>query len=255
MQFMNVNEQWFLYDTIAVSPWVSTLPHPIPGWYPSFAALGAADDIQFFTSRNKTIGLAYNNQESRDNIPFALVAESLSVFFISPATSSLVGTLDQEAYRGRNDTMSAFWANELPHHTSMIFRTNQDERLKCSCAMVPPGYGDVGFSMGQGDISAQGGVSGSVSAVGWGKSHLNYRWVFPTGIGIPRRATIGVSLRLVEWARNVLTTIWGPGNVEVYNYDEGPPVTYPRAFKPAMFLIQCLITGRREVQQRGEYHA
>lgn len=255
MKFMNVKESWFLYDTVAVSEWVDELAHPIPGWYNSFAALGADDDISFFTSRNKSIGTAYNNQESRDQIPFALVAESISVGFLSPATSSQVGSLTTGTYRGRVDTISAWWANELPAHTSMIFRTNQDERLKMSCAMAPPGYGDVGFSMGQGDIGSQGGIGGSVSTVGWGVPHLKYRWTFPTGIGIPRRATIGVSLRFVEWARDFLTKMWGPGNIELEEYSEGPPETGDRVYRPSMFLIQVLISGRREVQQRGEYHA
>ena len=141
-----------LYDTVMVSPFVSSLPHAVPGWYASFAALGADDDITFFNSRNKSIGLAYNNQESRDQIPFALVAESISVSFIAPACSSHLGDLGQNPIRGRLDTISAFFAHELPQHSSMIFRVNQDERLKTNCGMCPPGYGEIGFAMGQGDI-------------------------------------------------------------------------------------------------------
>lgn len=254
MDYMNVKEQWFLYDTVAISPWIDSLSHPIPGWYNSFNALGNDDNISFFTSRNKSIGLSYNNQESRDQLPFALVADTLSVAFIAPACSSQLGTLDQESYRGRMDTMSAFWSCELPQHTSVIFRTNQDERLKMVCAMAPPGYGDVGMSMGQGDIAAQGGISGSTSMMGWGRAHMKYRWEFPTGIGIPRRATIGVDLRLVEWARTALQSIWGPGNNEIWiTTDEGS--TWSKAYKYSMFMIQVLITGRRQVQQRGQYHA
>lgn len=252
--FMNVKEQWFLYDTVAVSPWVDTLSHPIPGWYNSFASLGNDSSISFFTSRNKSIGLAYNNQESRDQVPYALIADSISVFFISPACSSQLGSLDQGTYRGRIDTMSAFWACEMPQHSSFIFRTNQDERLKMNCMMAPPGYGDVGSSMGQGNISAQGGIGGSVSPVGTGRSHMKFRWEFPTGIGIPRRATIGVDLQLVEWARTALQTVWGPGNNEFYTtQDDGS--TWTKVYKYSMFMIQVLITGRREVQQRGQYHA
>lgn len=253
-QYLNVKEQWFLYDTVAVSPFIDTLPHSVPGWYNSFNAIGSDSSVTFFTSRNKSIGLAYNNQESRDQIPFALVAESISVAFISPACSSQLGSLDQYTFRGRMDTMSAFWACELPQHSSMIFRTNQDERLKMNCMMAPPGYGEVGFSMGQGDISALGGVGGSVSTMGAGRSHMKYRWEFPTGIGIPRRATIAVDVKFVEWARTCLQTLWGPGNNEFWTtQDDGS--TWDKVYKYSMFMIQVLITGRREVQQRGQYHA
>jgi hypothetical protein len=248
MKFMNVKEDWTLYDTVAVSPYSDLLPHPIPGWYNSFAALGADDDISFFTSRNKSIGLAYNNQESRDQIPFALVAESISVSFIAPACSSQQGTSGSPA-EGRVDAVSAFWAAELPGHASMVFRTNQDERLKTNVSMLPSGYGEVGFAMGQGDMSALDGVNGSVSCMGMGRSHLKYRWVFPTGIGIPKRATIGVSVRLVEWARTLLNSLWGPGST-LYKDSEQANV-----YVPSMFMIQVSVSGKRQVQQRAEYHA
>lgn len=255
MAYQNVKEQWFLYDTIAVSPWVSTLAHPIPGWYSAFAGIAAADDLTFFNTRNKSIGLAYNNQESRDQVPYALVCESLSVGFFAPALSSQLGTLTTGLFRGRIDGMSAFWENELPQHTAVTFRTNQDERLKTNCALVPACYGPVGYASGQGDMSTVGGNSGSVNTGGMGRADLKYRWVFPDGIDIPRRATIGVQLRFVEWARDVLTRMWGPGNNEFYDFVAGPPETETLVFKPSMFLIQVLITGRRQVQQRGEYHA
>jgi len=255
MKFMNVNESWFLYDTVMISPFVSSLPHAVPGWYASFAALGADDDITFFNSRNKSIGLAYNNQDSRDQIPFALVAESISVSFIAPACSSHLGDLGQNPIRGRLDTISAFFAHELPQHSSMIFRINQDERLKCNCGMLPPGYGEIGFAMGQGDIGLTGGGGNSVTAGGWGRSHLKYRWEFATGIGIPRRATMSVHVRFVEWARTVLQAIWGPGNMEMWNYVDGAPPSNELAYLYTSFLIQVLVQGKREVQQRGEYHA
>lgn len=249
MKFMNVKESWFLYDTIAVSPYVATLAHPIPGWYETFNDIAAADDLTFFNSRNKSIGLAYNNQESRDQIPYALQAESISVGFFAPSTSSQVGTLDQGTYRGRVDGISSYWENELPQHTSVVFRTNQDERLKTTAAMLAPSYGPVGHSMGQGNTSNVGGVCASITAGGFGRAHLKFRWEFPAPVDIPRRATIAVTLRMVEWARNNLSHLWGPGNIQLWNSD--PAIVY----KPTMFFIQCLITGTRQVQQRAEYHA
>lgn len=255
-EYMNVKEPWFLYDTVAVSSWVDTLDHKPSGWYGTFAGFSGADAISFFDSRNKSIGLAYNNQESRDQVPYALVVETLSIGFFAPATGSQIGTVPsgESGIPGRADQVSTWWEIELPQHTSCVFRVNQDDRLKTNCAMLSPGYGPVGGMMGQGDMAAdQGGRNTTVHAQGMGISHLKYRWKFPTGIGVPRRATMVVELRMVEWARDVLDTLWGPGQA-IYRDSELPDVG-EEITKPTMFMIQCLVTGRREVQQRGEYHA
>lgn len=255
--YQNVKEQWFMYDTVAITDWLRVLSHPITGWYSSFQEFSQTDAISFFDSRNKSIGLAYNNQESRDQIPYALEVETLSVGFFAPSVSSQVGNLtDGNTYRGRVDTISAFWDNELPQHTSCTFRVNQDERLKTNCAMLSPGYGPVGGAVGQGDISLIGGRCTSVHAGGMGLSHLKYRWDFPKRIGIPRRATVVVELRLVEWARDVLSRLWGPGNMAMRQYDATTtPPTNSTIYLPTVFMIQVLLTGQRQVQQRGEYHA
>lgn len=252
MGYMNVKEKWFYYDTILISPWVATLSHPIPGWYSSFANLSTSDSLTFFNSRNKAIGLAYNNQEARDQLPFALVAETLSIGFFAPSAATLYGTpCVARPVKGRVDLLSSWWENEVPQHSSAVFKTNQDERLKINCAMIPASYGPVGNAMGQGDTSVIHGHSGTVNAGGMGTSHLKYRWEFSAGgIGIPKRATMSVELRFTEWVKSWMATLWGPGNTE---FATAPNPTYVNV--PSVFAIQCMVTGRRQVQQRGEYHA
>lgn len=247
-EFMNVKEPWFLYDTVNVSPWVDTLTHPVSGWYTTFAALGAADSVTFFDSRNKRVGLAYNNQDSRDQIPYAYVVESLSVAFLAPATASQIGDIGEAAAANRIDTASAWWTNELPQNSGAEFVVNQDTRLKANCAMIPPGYGGVGGAIGQGDTSVIGGSCSTIDTSAMGVSHLKYRWTFPTGIGVPRRATMKVVVRFSEWARAALALLWGPGNIQIRTTD-GELERYSN------FQIQCLLQGKRQVQQRGEYHA
>lgn len=258
MSFMNVREKWFMYDTVMISAYVDSLSHPIPGWYPSFAAMSQVDEISFFNQRNRSIGIAYNNQDARDQVPFALVAESISVNFYACACSSQYGALSgTNTHRGRTDVVSTFFENEVPQHCSAIFRTNQDERLKINTAMIPASTRPIGYSMGQGDTVEFFGSSASVTAGGMGKPELKYRWEFGAdGIGIPRRATLSVSLRWVEWLRDVFSRLWGPGYIKFWNEVAAQPApTHAEVFLPSAFLIQCLITGSRQVQQRGEYHA
>ncbi|OGO03686.1 MAG: hypothetical protein A2Y72_07750 [Chloroflexi bacterium RBG_13_53_26] len=253
MGYMNVKEKWFYYDTVMVSPWVGTLSHPIPGWYSSFSNLATSDAITFFNSRNKAIGLAYNNQDARDQLPFALVAETVSIGFFGPSAASLYGTPCPcvRGVKGRVDFLSAWWEDEVPQHTSAVFKVNQDERLKTNCAMLPASYGPTGFAQGQGDTSTLHGNSASVNAGGMGTPHLKYRWEFSAdGIGIPRRATMSVEIRFTEWVKGWMATLWGPGSIE---FATSPSPAYVAV--PSVFMVQCMITGRREVQQRGEYHA
>ena len=260
--FQNVKEPWFLYDTIGVSDWVDDQDHPPAGWYSSFLDLGNADALSFFDTRNKQIGIAYNNQESRDQIPYAFVVKSLSVGFFGPACTSLISRSTIPTGQpsiGRSDVYSSFWDHELPQHCGVIWQVNQDERLKTNAGIVGPGYGPVGSCIGQGDMSdpaiAIGGWNTSIHAGGQSRSKLVLRWEFPAGIGIPRRATTRVELRLTEWARTTLRTIWGPGFFVLRDYDSDETPENPITPRPAMFLIQVLLTGMREVQQRGEYHA
>lgn len=247
--FMNVREKWYMYDTVMISPWVATLSHPIPGWYPTFVALSTSDEITFFNSRNKSIGIAYNNQEARDQLPYALVAETISVGFFGAACSSLYGTpCTSSPVRGRIDFLTRWWEDEVPQHTSAILRINQDERLKIVSSMVPASYGPTGHSMGQGDTSTLQGCSSSVTADGMGVPQLKYRWNLDQ-IGVPRRATLSVGLRFTEWVRAWLARVWGPGSNQ-FSVSQSAEV-----YLPSAFLMQVLIEGRREVQQRGEYHA
>jgi hypothetical protein len=263
--YQNVKEQWFMYDSFAVSPWVETAPHPPSGWFSTFVALSNTDSVTFFDSRNKQIGLAYNNQDSRDQLSYAFVVQSISIGFFAPTCSSMLASNvipSDTTWIGRNDEMSSFWNNELPQHTSLIFRVNQDERLKTVCSMVPPSYGPVGQCIGQGDLSdttgpapAIGGGNYTVSAGGMGRSHLKFRWEFPGGIGVPKRATMVAECRFTEWAREALRSLWGPGYFVMRDHDPDETPENPIAPKPSMFIMQCLLTGKREVQQRGEYHA
>jgi hypothetical protein len=102
--------------------------------------------------------------------------------------------------------------------------------------------------MGQGDLSTQYGHSTSTTAGGMGTDHLKYRWNLDN-MGIPRRATLSVGLRFTEWVKTWLAAIWGPG-ANSFATRESTDVYIPSAF-----IMQVLIEGRRQVQQRGEYHA
>lgn len=262
-KYLNVRERWTLYDTVLISGDVANLPTPVSGWFSTFAQLGSMDAITFFDSRNRSIpgGIAYNNLDSQDQLSFPFWAESISVAFFSPSSGSSMfeaQTTPAPYSTIRTDYVCPFFEFELPTHAAMKFRTNQDERLTLNAMMAEPGYGPIGHAMGQGDMGFFRGVGYSYSVGGQGRAHPKFRWMFSKHLGIEKRATISVEIRFSEWARNALQSIWGPGyqqfwpHTGVSNYDV--PANYAR-MRYQTFGIQAAISGYREVQQRGQYHA
>lgn len=250
---MNVGERWTMFDTVMISPFVANLGNNAPaGWFESFVDLGLADSIPFFNIRNQSIGRPYNNQATRDQLPYAIRLKSIGIAFIAPSIASQIGAEGPSAEAGnRVDHLSAFFEADLPTHASFTFKVNQDERLITTAFMCPPGYGPTGGGFVHEGNTAGADVSvGSVQAVSQGEPDLGVRWIFPIDIDMPRRASVSAEIRLTEYARQFLQALWGPGYLNFHDNTTGNP----SALYPCAFMIQITLHGERLVQQRGEAH-
>jgi hypothetical protein len=173
-QRQNVREQIILTDTVLVGKYVGQMTDRPSGWFASFADAGAAGSFSFMNVRNRSIGITYNNQDARDQLPFGMRITSLGVKFWAPACASQFTacqnkgstTLDRvavsdETYTdppyaeltNREELHSAVWESDLPNHCSLILRTNQDIRLRGPVALFTPGFGPVGGGWGWGSPS------------------------------------------------------------------------------------------------------
>lgn len=245
----NVEEVWQIYDTVLIGGLWSLTPNT--GYVPTYAALGGNSEISFFNMRNRSHGLPYNNQDNRDHLAYVMHIYSVGVAFFAPSTSCYQ-TVDAQTLTTEETSPNCLFKSEIPKHTSVILRTNQDERLLTNSLMAPPGYGPVGGGVAAGDLEAvHSNPNVYHASVSQGESYLVNRWGFHKPLQIPRTANLSVIIRFSAYAQNLMQQ-WG-----------GPMMQPMRAVANdgdyyglwGTSGIQVSVQGKREVQQRGQYHA
>lgn len=248
--FENVSESWVLYDTVLIGGFTPQMNFN-EGYFATFTLLGAATSVPFFNIRNRNHGLAYNNLDKRDQLPFVMKIYSVGVSFFGPSTVTYRDNAG--APLGPQRTALDLFESELPKHTSLTLTTNQDDRLKIGSLLAPPGYGMMVSGVAQGDTESAVVPYPAISKVSWcqGIPTLTNKWGFRKPLEIPRTANMSVRLDFSEYAREMLTAMPGP----YYQPFRSAADTSVFAFKWGMCGIQVTIGGIREVQQRGQYHA
>lgn len=245
--FANVPEAWALYDTILIGGYYASV-QPNQGYFQAYATLGQNAEISFFNVRNRSHGLPYNNQDTRDQLPYVMHIYQLGVAWFAPSTVCFNDTVTPS---GAETIVNALWQTEVPKHVSVSLKTNQDERLLANALMTPPGYGPVGGGVAQGDMeTAHSYPNVHHTANTMGSSLLVNTWGFQKPLAIPRTANISVTLRFSTYAQNLLQNFTGPlGQTMRSSANDG---TYVNA--PGCSGIQVFLKGKRSVQQRGQYH-
>jgi hypothetical protein len=249
VKFMNVPEAWQLYDTVLIGGSFSAVT-PNTGYFQGYATVGLQSEIAFFNVRNRAHGMPYNNQDAIGVLPYVFYIYSIGVAFFSPSTSAY--TVSVNPPLGEETLVNRLWQTEIPKHISVVLKTNQDERLLTNALMVPPGYGPVGGGIGVGDLETEYGYPNIHHAsYTQGESMLINTWGFPTPLAIPRTANISVVLRLNSYCQNMLQQFTGPSHQPMR------AVANDTTFFAADGCsgIQVFLKGKREVQQRGQYHA
>lgn len=252
---MNVLEPQTLYDTVLVSGYVNSMKFA-DGWYATFAALGAANEIPFYNVRNRNHHLAYNNQDTRDQMSYGMKIYSIGVSFFAPQIATQFHDVEGVASYAE-EIHSAVWEADLPQHAAMVLRINQDDRLKIMTCMSPSGYGPTGGGMGHGDPTVATFEETTNPAImkgmtTMGAAELNNQWPFPNPLDVPRRASLSVVIKFSEYARQELQTMVGP-----LRYVFAPAAGGGQMDETlyCCFGIQVSMKVKRYVQQRGAYHA
>lgn len=248
----NVLEKWCIYDTVLVTRAVAeaggTIINP-GGWFVDFQQLSTANQIGFFNVRNRQVGLAWNNQDTRDQMPYVFHLHSIGIRFFAPTVTEMHN--DPTPVAGRN-LPQAVWTLDLPNHVSAVLVIQQDEKLKINAMMAPSGYGAQGGGAAQGDPQIYGlGMSLHKMTYNQGVPTIGNRWVFPVPYGIPRTASLRMTLKFSEYGRALLAAMTGPFH---YAYRKETP--FPPSWEQlaTTYGIQVTLDGYREVQQRGALH-
>lgn len=255
-ELLNVAENFTLTDTVMCSAHVNNLATPVPGWFATFAAMGAANKIPFYNVRNRAnCDLAWNNQDTRDTAAFGMRITRVGIRWIVPAVADSLEEKTPTPYYFHNFDKGPSWSAILPHHAGFILRVQQDEKLKCKAAMLSSGIGLVLGGWGQGGEALHFApdtwsmTHSAMHAGNMGFPHIQNQFAFPEVIDIPRRAAISAEIIFSDYARNLLQHMTGPGFMNTWESD------IKRGEPSAVFAIQVIISGRRLIQQRGQLHA
>jgi len=249
--FENVPENWKLYDTVLLGNWTGFMNFN-DGYFLDFQTIGQANAIPFFNVRNRNHGLAYNNQDTRDQTAWVFKIFGIGVTFFAPSVTLYRNAAGTPG--GPQNTELHLWETELPKHASIVLQTNQDERLKMNCLMAPPGSGAVGGGVAQGNPDAVSqGLQPNVSKHNFtqGVPDLKNMWGFENPLEVPRRASLSATIRFSEYGRQLLQTMPGPF-ATCFRPSSGAGSWY---FQSGLFGIKVVLSGQRQVQQRGQYHA
>jgi hypothetical protein len=245
---------WEVHDTIVICNTLYGPEQSANGWFTSMAAFGQRTDHTLFKGRNQAnVGLAYNNMQSQDRMDFAFHAFSFGLRFFGP--TSIPENDSIEGATLAQDHLGHFFQYDLPNHVAVSFQVEQDEKILLNSYLAPSGYGPVGSGASYGADTPVGAENQMTFVGSQGSPDRRNRWQFDTPIGIPRNGTIEATLYISEWARNILSNIYGPSysTQTVDTGTPGSPVSTITRF-PTRYGIQGTLYGLREVQLRGQYH-
>lgn len=280
-----VRNQIYLTDTVLVSKWVGRLTGDRPpGWFTTFADVGAAGSLHFMNTRNRSIGVMWNNQDARDQLPYGMRVQTIGVKFFGPTCASQFTACHHDTDNGwtpkpedeyddpsenelinREELHAAVWEADLPNHCSLQLRTNQDVRLKGPIALFPPGYGAVGGGWGWGSpgdwINNGQSTPNTIvcgdnvtnhEAIEHGEVDLRQRWMFPVNLEIPKRSSFEIVIEFNQYARDMLQAIPGP-HWHSFPYGQVIDFAVAKLSRAALFGVQVTVHGERLIQPRAEY--
>jgi len=289
----NVREQIQLTDVVLIGKYVGRMPDRPQGWFTTFSDLGSAGNMSFFNVRNRSIGLSYNNQDARDQLPYGIRVMSIGVRFFAATVSTFTACSnkgEQAAARirypettytdpawalltNREELHAGMWEADLPNHASASLKTNQDIRLRAAVAMLPSGTGPVGGGWGWGSpgdlvYAAQGGtpvpaISGETAPPYMGAFAGNLEDIEHGKTDRRFRFPFPVPLDIPKRANLSIEIGLSQYAREMLQAIPGPfwwPVPnawtssgLSTAVKSAVYGVECSIIGERLVQQRGDY--
>ena len=234
-----------IYDTLRIGMGVAP---DFPGGCGSFADVANKEELPFFNIRNSSeVGLAYTNVTSKDKTPWPFYLESLGVRFHLPDPFKL----DEARVTSGNLAMAKMFETMLPDHMWGEFSIREDVRLIIKPSMCPPGYGPYGAMIM--NLPVAPGVASSTFSSGEPVNTNRWKWV-GADLEIPRDTPIKFVLKMSAYAKLLLKAM---DTLPVLAFTTpADPDTGARS--PLDLVneahIEVTLRGKREVQQRGDYH-
>lgn len=233
--YQNVRESWPIYDTVLIGL-TEAQAAKYPGGFQTFTQMSQQDEIPFLNIRNSSeAGLSYTNISSKDKTPWPYYLDSFGMRFIYP-TPNANGSAEHSAVLA----CSKIFETEILDHCYFQFSIREDIRLTIKPAMMQAGFGPQGFMAA---VNTQN--SFFVSNITNGQPNMGNRW---RNVGytmdIPRDTPIKGVIRFSPYGKLLLQQL---NTVAGFDFEEQDTFQ-------ALARIELSLFGKRDVQQRGEYH-
>lgn len=223
-------EQWSRFDSVIIGPGAGDLTR---GWFNSWAAFAAADQLAWFSGRDTGAGTAYTNQTT-ERTDWAQDLYQTRIEMIAPP-----GMSDLETESNDGDFTPIMFAQELPNALAMTVTLAESDNI----AKAPASHFPAGFGTAYPVIS--GAASPTVLGGSNGEPVVSNSWKWPEPITLAAKAKLTVSATIDQPFRALLANLPGPGFRNV------PIAGGLFQALPNWYIIRISFDGPRYLQLRG----
>jgi len=236
-QDSRARETFDYYDSVLIG---QNQSEKSDGWYEDWAALSAANEINFFNIRNRaTSGVAYCNLDAEGQFPVGYLMDSIGVEFMCPTIQGQwtpgAGVWNPNAYPWTQ------WMDML-NQASLRLYIGQDEKFNAPVSTLPCGYGMQGRVAGVNNVIQFSANQAMGTVLNNGQPDRGNRREFPIPIEIPRTAIVRAVIEFSDIVRDNMSRMQAPGFL--YGAVSGGQV-------PAILGVKVSIGGTRIVQLRN----
>lgn len=225
-----VGEQWERVDSIVIGPGAAAVDS---GWYNTWAAFAAADELVWFNGRSSNAGKALSNQ-TNERTDWAQDIHQTLCEFISPT-----GLSDLETDPNDGFFTPQYFVSQVPQFLGLrVILAESDEMTQVAASHMPSGFGTS-------YVTQDGAASPSVYAGNQGDPVITQGWKWPEALRLAAKSNIRVVGRVDNPARGFLQALPGPGFKQVPD-GEGGTIELPN-----WYIIRMTMRGPRYLQLRG----
>lgn len=223
-------EQWERIDSVVIGPGASNKAR---GWFNTWQDFANADELQWFSGRDSSVGPAYSNQKT-ERTDWAQDFYQSLIEFISP-----VGLADHVTDANDAKLAPLLFAHELPRLLStQIVLSDSDQIANAPANHFPSGFGVANPFM-------DGSAAPSTITGSQGSPVVSNGWKWPSPVMLAAKAKLTVIGRIDSPIREALRAMPGPGFMRI------PLGNGLYHDMPMYYVIKITHRGPRYLQIRG----
>lgn len=227
---IRAGETWVRYDSIVIGQGAQNLSR---GWFNTWNQFAQANRLEFFSSRDPSVGFAYCNQNG-ERTDWANDLYQAHMEFFAPPVPADIASDNNDA----QNTPFLFMSDLPPRLSVSVKLSESDEILKVPANFIPAGHGIAypAVAAAASPVTLPG--TQGMPSVGNG-----FKWIEP--IMLAAKSKLTVVCEIDQPIRNTLLNLPGPGTVQI---PDGAGGTIEM---PIWYVIRFSFVGQRYLQLRG----